>query len=345
MLYFTILSTCEDHTSGWFRNSGSTPGLAPTLRDVTVLFFRLLLKKTVLSQSEGHLNLLNPRPRGGTLRKRDAPDLPRSGSTPDLRRVRPHYVDSTASRPICEVKLRQAGLVVWFVRTCEVLVLYFIYPIEVGILQGGLCLLVRWWVAWTSAWLARRMFVLRGGSSWSTSGWVGGLSPGSVARGLSKFQSSTVNFRAVLQGGCLPRLGLEYFRVGLHSSFALAPRHADLTAPHAAPTPSQSASGDVSDTGALRLARGCQGSDQPPAEYRRPPRPLRWDHGTGRRPDEPSAPVGGPPTHHAGPVREQPPPHGPPRARTPLVARRSPLWTAPTGTQQRRRAGRAARAA
>ena len=46
--------------------SGSTPGLAPTLRDVTVLFFRLLLKKTVLSQSEGHLNLLNPRPRGGT---------------------------------------------------------------------------------------------------------------------------------------------------------------------------------------------------------------------------------------------------------------------------------------
>ena len=123
---FHILSTCEDHTSGWFRNSGSTPGLAPTLRDVTVLFFRLLLKKTVLSQSEGHLNLLNPRPRGGTLRKRDAPDLPRSGSTPDLRRVRPHYVDSTASRPICEVKLRQAGLVVWFVRTCEVLVLYFI---------------------------------------------------------------------------------------------------------------------------------------------------------------------------------------------------------------------------
>ena len=46
--------------------SGSTPGLAPTLRDVTVLFFRLLLKKTVLSQSEGHLNLLNPRHRGGT---------------------------------------------------------------------------------------------------------------------------------------------------------------------------------------------------------------------------------------------------------------------------------------
>ena len=45
---------------------------------------------------------------------------------PDLHRVRPHYVDSTASRPICEVKLRQAGLVVWFVRTCEVLVLYFI---------------------------------------------------------------------------------------------------------------------------------------------------------------------------------------------------------------------------
>ena len=44
---------------------------------------------------------------------------------PDLHRVRPHYVDSTASRPICEVKLRQAGLVVWFVRTCEVLVLYF----------------------------------------------------------------------------------------------------------------------------------------------------------------------------------------------------------------------------
>ena len=66
VLYFTILSTCKDHTSGWFRNSGSTPGLAPTLRDVTVLFFRLLLKKTVLSQSEGHLNLLNPRPRGGT---------------------------------------------------------------------------------------------------------------------------------------------------------------------------------------------------------------------------------------------------------------------------------------
>ena len=65
VLYFTILSTCEDYTSGWFRNSGSTPGLAPTLRDVTVLFFRLLLKKTVLSQSEGHLNLLNPRPRGG----------------------------------------------------------------------------------------------------------------------------------------------------------------------------------------------------------------------------------------------------------------------------------------
>ena len=46
---------------------------------------------------------------------------------PDLHRVRPHYVDSTASRPICEVKLRQAGLVVWFVRTCEVLVLYFIF--------------------------------------------------------------------------------------------------------------------------------------------------------------------------------------------------------------------------
>ena len=128
--------------------SGSTPGLAPTLRDVTVLFFRLLLKKTVLSQSEGHLNLLNPRPRGGTLRKRDAPDLHRSGSTPDLRRVRPHYVDSTASRPICEVKLRQAGLVVWFVRTCEVLVLYFILVYKVGILQGGL---VGWWVAATSA--------------------------------------------------------------------------------------------------------------------------------------------------------------------------------------------------
>ena len=57
---------------------------------------------------------------------------------PDLHRVRPHYVDSTASRPICEVKLRQAGLVVWFVRTCEVLVLYFILQIFCEfLLQGG----------------------------------------------------------------------------------------------------------------------------------------------------------------------------------------------------------------
>ena len=44
---------------------------------------------------------------------------------PSSHRIRPHYVDSTASRPICEVKLPQAGLVVWFVRTCEVLVLNF----------------------------------------------------------------------------------------------------------------------------------------------------------------------------------------------------------------------------
>ena len=58
---------------------------------------------------------------------------------PDLHRVRPHYVDSTASRPICEVKLRQAGLVVWFVRTCEVLVLYFILQIFCEfLLQGGI---------------------------------------------------------------------------------------------------------------------------------------------------------------------------------------------------------------
>ena len=119
---------------------GSTPRLATTLRDVTVLFFRLLLKKTVLSQSEGQPNLLNPRPRGGTqTRKRDTPRISLlSGSTPDLRRVRPHYVDSTASRPICEVKLRQAGLVVWFVRTCEVLVLYFIFDyFRVGYFRVG----------------------------------------------------------------------------------------------------------------------------------------------------------------------------------------------------------------
>ena len=119
----------------------------------------------------------------------------------------------------------------------------------------------------------------------------------------------------------MPRLGLEYFRVGLHSSFALAPRHADLTAP---PAFAVCVRRRLRHRG-LALARGCQGSDQPPAEYRRPPRPLRWDHGTGRRPDEPSAPVGGPPTHRAGPVREQPPPHGPPRARTPLVAHPSSL--------------------
>ena len=58
-----------------------------------------------------------------TLHARD--DGSSLGSTPSLQRIRPHYVDSTASRPICEVKLRQAGLVVWFVRTCEVLVLNF----------------------------------------------------------------------------------------------------------------------------------------------------------------------------------------------------------------------------
>ena len=51
----------REPTSGWLL-SGSTPGLAPTLRDVTVLFFRLLLKKTVLSRSEGLSNLLKTPP-------------------------------------------------------------------------------------------------------------------------------------------------------------------------------------------------------------------------------------------------------------------------------------------
>ena len=116
-----------------------------------------------------------PPPLRRDLRKRDTLGLRRSGSTPDLRRVRPHYVDSTASRPICEVKLRQAGLVVWFVRTCEVLVLYFNFH------SCGLAYFrVGWWSGF-GTWSCGGAVDFRAGwlrtakASASTSGWVRAL--------------------------------------------------------------------------------------------------------------------------------------------------------------------------
>ena len=54
-------------TSGWLLlNPGSTPGLARTLRVITfALSFRLLLKETVLSQSEGPDDFYPPSASGG----------------------------------------------------------------------------------------------------------------------------------------------------------------------------------------------------------------------------------------------------------------------------------------
>ena len=54
-------------TSGWVSMLGSTPRLAPSPRDITALFFRLLLKRTVLSQSEGPDDFYSPSASGRPL--------------------------------------------------------------------------------------------------------------------------------------------------------------------------------------------------------------------------------------------------------------------------------------